>query len=154
MARTLRLAILTGVLAALVVGTGTVLADHGSDSKLIQSGMAGLPSTFVGKPLAGVNGAGHAWAIDEGSAKLTSDGQLILNVEGLVLSPEGNNPVTSGRAIVSCNGGANIILSAPVPFDAAGDAHVKAHLTLPSQCLAPTIFFGNGTGTAWFAVSG
>ena len=53
-----------------------------------------------------MKGAGHAWAIDEGTAKLFSDGRLKVNVEGLVLTPEGTNPVTTGRAVVSCNGGA------------------------------------------------
>jgi hypothetical protein len=161
MIRSLRLAILVGMLGALVLGTGTVLAGPGPGEKLIDSGMAGLPPAFVNPAgttnkilLAGVAGAGHAWAIRDGHASLERDGHLDVHVHGLVLTPEGINPVTSGRAIVSCNGGADIVLSSVVSFNAKGDAHVHETVSLPSQCLAPVIFFGNASGASWFAVSG
>lgn len=167
MARTLRLAVLIGVLAALVIGTGTALAGPGGQGgpggpggKLLDSGMAGLPPAFVNPAgttnkilLAGVAGAGHAWAIRDGHAKLDRNGHLDLHVHGLVLTPEGTNPVTSGKAVVSCNGGADLISSSTVPFDSKGDAHVNQVLALPAQCLAPTVFF-TSAGGAWFAVSG
>jgi hypothetical protein len=167
MARTLRLAILIGVLAALVIGTGTVLAGPGPGDphgKLVDTSLAGLPASFVGKLLAGVTGAGHPWDIKDGHATLDRNGHLDLHVHGLVLShtdggpaTEGTNPVPSGRAIVSCNGGVgegNTVMSDVVPFSVPnGDAHVNQRLTLPSSCLAPTIFFGSASG-AWFAVSG
>jgi hypothetical protein len=167
MARTLRLAILIGVLAALVAGTGTVLAGPGlggPGGKLVDTSLAGLPATFTGKLLAGVTGAGHPWDIKEGHARLDRDGHLDLHVDGLVLShteggppTEGTNPIPSGRAVVSCNGGVgdgNIVMSGVVTFSVPnGDAHVNQRLALPAQCLAPTIFFGSTTG-AWFAVSG
>jgi hypothetical protein len=151
--RSLRLAILVGVLAALVVGTGTAFAGPGGSHKILDTRLVGLaaPGTVV----AGVTGAGHAWAIDHGNAKLFSDGRVDLTVEGLVLTPEGTNPVANGRVVVSCNGGGagNIVQSGLVPFSPDGDAHFNNWLTLPSPCLAPVIFFTSGGG-AWFAVSG
>ena len=159
MARTLRIAVLIGVLAALVVGTGTVVADqghgHGHNQKIIRTTLVGVPNPPV--TIAGVQGAGHAWAIDRGEATLRADGRLDLRVRGLVLTPEGTNPVATGVAIVSCNGGASpgdIVLSAPVPLSVpTGNARVREKLHLPSPCFAPTIFFGSVTGR-WFAVSG
>ena len=165
MARTLRIAVLIGVLAALVAGTGTVVADqdHGHNQKIIRTTLIGVPNPPV--TIAGVRGAGHAWDIDRGEATLRANGRLDLRVRGLVLThttpgspaPEGTNPVPTGIAIVSCNGGVNpgdIVMSAPVPFSVpTGNARVRETLHLPSPCFAPTIFFGS-VGGAWFAVSG
>jgi len=152
MVRSIRLAVLIGLLAALVVGSGTVAAGG---PKILDTRLAGLPTPRL--VLAGVTGAGHAWAIADGNAKLFADGRLHVEVEGLVLTPEGTNPVGSGRAVVSCNGGAtpaDIVMSAVVPLSIPdGNAVVDQKLTLPSPCLAPTIFFASAGG-AWFAVSG
>jgi hypothetical protein len=158
MARSLRFAIATAVLAGLVLGTGSAVAakdGHDKADKILDTRLVGLavPRTVI----AGVTGAGHAWAIDEGRAKLFSDGRLQVKIEGLVLTPEGTNPVATGRAIVSCNGGAtpaDIVMSDVVSLSVPdGDARVDQHLSLPSTCLAPVIFFASATG-AWFAVSG
>ncbi|HEX5450997.1 MAG TPA: hypothetical protein VFW86_01290 [Candidatus Limnocylindrales bacterium] len=161
MARSFRIAILVGVLATLVVGVGAVAARPGH-GRLVDTSLAGLPATFTGKLLAGVTGAGHPWDIQEGHARLDRDGQLELEVQGLVLShtaagvppTEGTNPIPTGRAVVSCNGGADIVMSDIVNFSVpTGDAEVDQKLALPSQCLAPTVFF-TSAGGAWFAVSG
>ena len=155
MRRSLRFAIATALLAGLVLGTGSVAAAIRGHHKILQTRLVGL--AVKGTVIAGVTGAGHAWAIDEGNAKLFADGRLLINVEGLVLSPEGTNPVTSGKGVVSCNGGAtpaDIVRSAVVPLSIPdGDAHVNQWLTLPSPCLNPVIFFASATG-GWFATSG
>ena len=154
MVRSIRLAVLIGLLAALVLGTGTVAAAKGGQHKILDVQLIGL--AVPGTVIAGVSGAGHAWAIDEGNAKLFSDGRLLINVEGLVLTPEGINPVAMGKGVVSCNGGAtaaDIISSDLVPLSRPdGDAHVNQVLALPSPCLNPVIFF-TSPGGAWFAVS-
>src|SRR4029079_12225460 len=91
MRRSLRVAIAPALLAGLVLGTGTVAAANRGHHKILDVPLIGLavPRTVI----AGGTGAGHAWAIDEGNAKLFSDGRLLINVEGLVLTPEGTNPV-------------------------------------------------------------
>jgi hypothetical protein len=153
MARSLRFAIATALLASLAFGGAASAASSGRH-KVLDADMIGLavPKTVI----AGVTGAGHAWAIDEGNAKLFSDGRVLVNVEGLVLTPEGTNPVPTGRAIVSCNGGAtpaDIVMSDVVPLSVPdGDAHVNQWLTLPSPCLNPVVFFASAGG-AWFAVT-
>jgi hypothetical protein len=154
MRRSIRFAIATALLAGLVLGTGTVAAANRGHHKILDVPLIGLavPRTVI----AGVTGAGHAWAIDEGNAKLFSDGRLLINVEGLVLTPEGTNPVATVKGVVSCNGGAtaaDIVSSDVVPLSIPdGDAHINQWLTLPSPCLNPVIFVTNAGG-AWFAVS-
>ena len=149
MARSLRLAIAIGLLAGLVVGTGTVVADPDSSNKILDT------------RLVGVNGAGVAWTTDDSRAKLFSDGRLLLDVEGLVFlsGPNaGRNTVAQGRATVVCNGNANPatdrVNSDPIAFSIPdGDAHFNAVLTLPSPCFAPIVFF-TSVGGNWFAISG
>ena len=164
MIRSFRLAILVGVVAALVVGTGTTLAGSNGNQKLVDASMAGLPASLTGRSLAGVTGAGHPWDIGRGDAQLDTNGHLKVHVQGLVLShttagvppSEGTNPVPTGRAVVSCNGGGagNLVMSDIVPFSVPdGDAHVNQWVTLPSPCLAPVVFFASAGG-AWFAVTG
>ena len=154
MIRTLRLAVAFGLLATLVVGTGTVAAESGGRHKVLDAQLVGLavPGTIV----AGVTGAGHAWSIEEGNAKLFSDGRVLVNVEGLVLFPEGTQPVANVRVKVSCNGGGagNIVSSGNVPLSQPeGDMHFNDWLTLPSPCLDPVIFV-TSTGGSWFATTG
>src|SRR5262245_39388093 len=152
MVRSLRIATAVALLAAFVVGTGTVVAasEHG---KVFDAKFVGLevPRTVV----AGVTGAGHAWAIESGKAKIYADDRVQVIVEGLVLTPEGNNPVASGLVVVSCNGGGtgNIVQSGPVPLSVPdGNAEFKGTLALPSPCLDPAVFF-TSPGGAWFAVA-
>lgn len=154
MTRMLRIGVTLGLFAALTAGAGTAAAAAGGNHKVFDANMFGLPAPRV--VLAGVTGAGHAWAIEHGNAKIFSDGRVLVNVEGLVLTPEGINPVASGRAVVSCNGGAtaaDIVMSDIVPLSMPdGDAHVNQHLALPSPCADPVVFFTNNTG-AWFAAT-
>jgi hypothetical protein len=151
MRRSLRIAIATALLAGLVLGTGSVAAANRGHHKILDVQLIGLavPRTVI----AGVTGAGHAWAIDEGNAKLFSDGRLLINVEGLVLTPEGTNPVGMVKGEISCNGGTTIVSTDLVPLSIPdGDAHINQWLTLPSPCLDPVIFVTNAAGN-WFAVS-
>ena len=152
MVRSLRIAAALGLVASLVLGTGSVAAATGHH-KIVDSGFIGLPS--AGLVLAGVAGAGHAWAIADGNAKLFEDGRVKLDVEGLVLTPEGTNPVANGRIVVSCNGGGagNVVQSGLVPLSIPdGNAAFHGRLPIPSPCLDPVVFFAS-PGGAWFAAA-
>ena len=154
MIRTIRLAVALGLLAAMVVGTGTAAAQSGGQHKVLDARLIGLATP--GTVIAGVTGAGHAWSIEEGNAKLFSDGRVLVNVEGLVLFPEGTQPAANVRVVVSCNGGGtgNIVQSGLVPLSQPeGDMHFNDWLTLPSPCLTPVIFVTSQNGS-WFATTG
>jgi hypothetical protein len=148
MIRKVRIAFALTSLAVLTAAT--VVTASAGGRNVFTATMTGLttPGTFV----AGLQGAGAAWMIDEGFATLKADGRLHVEVEGLVLL-NGTNPIDTGRAAVSC-GGVVVATTDPVDFSDAGDAEVSAVVSLPSECIAPTVFFTNPAGTRWFAVTG
>ena len=131
--------------------------------------MAGVSEPFTGasNPIRGVNGGGLPWEIDEGTGELRDNGRLRIEVEGLVLArrapvPEnlrGTNPVPEFVAIVSCltssGGTAQTVNVATNPVSAtpAGDARIRANVTLPTPCFAPIVFVAS-SGGSWFAVTG
>jgi hypothetical protein len=159
--RSLRIAILAGALAA-VVAVGSTVASDGNRT-ILEGKLAGLPASLTSTPTApnmfmGAIGGGAPWRIASGEAKLSSGGQLEVQVEGLVLAAgprAGTNPVPTGRALVSCSG-AVVAMSDSVPFSPTGDAEVDTMVSLPASCLAPVIFFAGDTagGPRWFAVTG
>ncbi len=146
---------LVGAAIAVAVAAGTVVADPGT--KVLDASMTGIPT--AGQVLLGVKGGGLPWVLDRGDAKLFADGRLQVSVRHLVLAAggaAGTNPIPTGRAIVACNGGADIVMTDTVPFSPDGNAKVEATVSLPSPCLAPVVFFAGqtGNGPLWFAVTG
>ena len=142
------------LLAASLVG-GVAMADPGT--KLVDASMTGIPTG--GLALQGVAGGGIPWVLERGDARLFADGRLEVSVRHLVLAAgalKGTNPIAQGRAIVTCNGGATVLMSDLVPYSADGNAMVETTLQLPSPCLAPVVFFAGqtGNGPRWFAVTG
>ncbi len=156
MIRSIRIALVGGVLVALVAA-GTTAASNGN-RKVLDATMAGIPTSLAGQVFMGATGGGLPWRLSGGTVKLWSDGRLVVEVEGLVLAAgpnEGRNPIPTGRALVSC-GGAVVAMSDSVPFSPEGDAEVEAQVDLPASCLAPVVFFAGNTaaGPRWFAVTG
>ena len=151
MSRSIRL--LFALTLLVVLAAATVSTASAGGRKVLSSSMVAIPA---GAPtLFGVAGGGVAWVIDEGSATLTADGRLHVEVQGLVIASSGVNPVATGRAIVACDGAA-VASTDAVPFSRAGDAEVDATVSLPSPCFAPAVFFAGvtGGGDRWFAVTG
>lgn len=142
--------------------------------------MVAVDGAFVGtdNPIRGINGGGLAWLIDEGEARLDTDGELRVEVEGLVLAVSGANPVQMFFATLSClesdGSGTTVDVAntdtATVPADAEGDAEIRENIGPLSTCVAPIVFvrgdlssipgnpFGNPVGPdpadPWFAISG
>jgi hypothetical protein len=149
MSRTVRLTLALGLVAALVFATTTTAAASGR--KVFSSSMVGLPTGSL--VLDGLTGGGVPWSIDEGAATLTADGRLHVEVQGLVVTSTGVNPVTSGRAIVTC-AGTPVASTDTVPFSTpGGNAEVDAQVTLPSPCLDLAVFFTTASNR-WLAVTG
>jgi hypothetical protein len=157
MARSLRLAAVLALAGALLVG-GTVSGDPGG-VKLLDASMTGIPSGAASL-FPGVSGGGLPWMLDKGDARLFADGRLQVTVQGLVFasgSNTGRNTIPTGRAIVSCNNGQDIVESSTVSYSVPeGDARVNEQIELPATCLGPIVFFAGVTsgGPRWFAVTG
>ena len=157
MARSLRFAAVLALGGALLIG-GTVSGDPGG-VKLLDASMTGVPAGQASL-FPGVIGGGIPWALEKGDARLFADGRLQVKVEGLVFASgpnAGRNTIPTGRAIVSCNNGQQVIESGAVPYSVPeGDAQVNEQIQLPATCLGPIVFFAGVTpgGPRWFAVTG
>ncbi|MEO5983016.1 MAG: hypothetical protein ABIQ13_11935 [Pedococcus sp.] len=153
-----RLAAATGaVVAAVAFGSTAALASGSSsgheknDESILRASIAG--SLVTDPMLFGVKAGGAPWVIDEGEARLSRDGSVRVEVEGLVIPGRGN-PVPQLSASVAC-GGAVVATTAPVAFDAMGDAKIRARVMLPDRCLAPAILLNpNGNAAVYIGVSG
>ena len=70
----------------------------------------------------GVPGAGAQWSIGDAEVDLRSDGRLEIDVEGLIVTPLGRNPLAQFKAIVICQSvvdGAPAVVNVPTEaFDA------------------------------------
>jgi len=136
--------------------------DSDSDDELFEiENFVGVSGPFLGSANAirGVNGAGAAWVLDEIEAEVEADGTFTVEVEGLVLTSTGTNPVANFRAILSClvSSGTTVttsnMMTGLFPADTEGDAEIRATLTLPATCVAPIVFV-TSPGGSWFAASG
>ncbi len=156
MSRSIRTAAVLALGAALLVG-GTALGDSGG-VKTFDASLAGIPAGAAAM-FPGITGGGAPWKLEKGDARLFSDGRLQVEVHGLVLAAGpnvGKNPFPTGRAFVSCNGGAVVVGSSVVDYSPEGDASVNERIELPAPCLGPVVFFAGitGGGPRWFAVTG
>ena len=148
MSRVIRLALALTLLLVLTVSAVSTATAGGR--RVLDSKMAGLP--VANTVLYGLTGGGLPWSIDEGRVQLFANGRLHVEVEGLVLTSTGANPVTTGKAILTC-AGAPVAETGTVPFSGTGDATIDAVITLPELCQGPAVFFTNAGGR-WFAVTG
>jgi len=176
-----------GIAARTCLAVGSILftlqamrgeARAGGGEKLLEFkqlvGVSGVflqpPSNQNPQPLRSVLGGGVPWVIDKGEARLKENGELKVEVEGLVLDPNdpivqrlglgGINPVAQFFATLSCLDTAGNVINidtAPVAASLEGDAKVKEVLDLPETCIAPIILVRGVSApfqNPWFAASG
>ena len=159
--------IAAAMMVALVVQVSS--AGLGGNDVLKFDTMFGVDGPFVGttNPVRDVPGGGLPWQIERGRGELRADGEVRVNVDGLVLlegapvpeALQGTNPVPAFRAIVSCltivNGAVatSNVSTEPFPASPEGDAKIKATVALADPCLAPIVFVTSPTGQ-WFAATG
>jgi hypothetical protein len=157
------------VAAILVLAVGllaqTSSAGPGGNSDVLRfKTMAGVipPYTGPANPIRGVAGAGAPWRIDSANGSLKENGELAIEVEGLVLTSTGTNPQAAFRALVNCqtivDGTAVIVnrVTAPFPATPTGDATFEGQIDLPRPCFGPIVFVTTGAGDPprWFSVTG
>ena len=157
----------TLVLGALLVGgfTFQAAASSSSHGKVLEFGtMAPVVAPFTGptNPIRGIGGGGVPWQISSGRGELSSNGDLKVEVRGLVIVASRVNPIAAFRGVVNCLTpdspvtGVNVVTD-PVPATSNGNARIDARLALPHPCIAPIVFVTNGGGAApgaWFATTG
>ncbi len=125
--------------------------------------MVGVSGPFIGmrNSIRGVPGAGAAWVVRGGAdGELKQDGQLKVEVRGLVLVSTLMNPSPNFRGLVSCLGIGDDgevaivnISTGDFPADMDGNSNIESTVELPTPCFAPIIFVTSPTGS-WFSVTG
>ena len=146
---------------------GTVSAkDNSKSPKVLKFDlMVGVSGSFQGttNSIRGISGGGLPWILSKGEGKLSADGKIKVEVEGLII-PGGltpvPNPVPFFKAIVSClsidEGGNALIINVETglfPASELGDSKIKDTVELPNPCIAPIIFVTAPSGV-WFAATG
>lgn len=153
-----------GLLTALSAGA------RADDAVLEADTMFAVDGPFLGNanPIRGVNGGGLPWVLDKAKVELDSDGELEVEVEGLIIPADagfGFNPAPFFRAIVSClsvDAGGNVVTANVMTTNEAevmegdprnGDAKIEADVELPAPCVAPIVFV-TSPGGSWFSATG
>ncbi|MEO7746447.1 MAG: hypothetical protein ABIV05_09500 [Actinomycetota bacterium] len=152
------------LLALAVVPASSAIASGGDDAQegghhslLLKSSLAG---SQLGETVFGKNAGGAPWVLTEGQAKVTSDGRLQVEIDGLIIPALGRNPVAMVTVTLLCNG---VIAgtTAPAPLSMAGDAEIEAKVSVPARCLAPVVMVNpvnekvpQGNTGVFIAVSG
>jgi hypothetical protein len=162
-----------GIAAILVFAVGRPSAaaatsgTHTSSRDIVEfQTMFSNHSPFIGAAgaIRGVPAAPLPWMNHSVEGDLDANGQLDIDVDGLVLANDpavpanlrGTNPVPSFAGIVSCISSVATVTVTTANFTAtpAGNAHIHQKLTLPSPCVAPIVFVTSPNGGVWFAVTG
>ena len=153
----------------LALGLGLIaqasLAGSGRNSTVLKfKTMVGVVAPYTGpvNAIRGIPGGGVPWSIDKANGTLKENGDLDVEVKGLIIIATGVNPFPTFRAVVSCQSiadGAAVIVNrvtAPFPATTTGDAQFEGNVSLPSPCIAPVVFVTAGTGDppAWFSATG
>lgn len=92
-----------------------------------------------GATIATVPSGGAPWVVRHGTAILTDEGRLRVDVRGLILPSTGNTgPVTQVAASVVCS---NVVAatSKAVNLTSTGNAEIRAKVALPSPCLGAVV---------------
>ena len=127
--------------AALAITALAGCADGGKRVE-IESKMVACPAQAA---IGDVPSCGKAWKLRSGKAELERDGELEVEVKGLVLNdastgqangtPDGVDGVAAG---VLC-GGKVVAQTDAVPLSKEGDAKIDTRVSVPSDCAKPVI---------------
>lgn len=151
------------ILAAIAVMTLSVAAPASAGPRpapplLRVSLAASLPTDPA---IHGVTAGTNPWAIDRGVAVVRERGRVRATVRGLILT-EGQfagtaGPVTSISASVYCGADSTpaVATTPAAPLSLDGDGETVARVTLPDDCLAPTVLVHpNGNTAVYIAAAG
>ena len=154
---------LAGILVLFLVGMFPSFALTDDSIARFKGGIGVLPvSSAAGTPntVRTVNPAGQAWVIADLDAKVTMDGSIKVDGEGLLLAGGngiGSNANASVFATLICGATAPFSLhssnAAGVPLEANGDFRIDDFLSPlpPASCAAPVLLIRNAANGGWFA---
>jgi hypothetical protein len=166
--------ILVGAIGSKAAASTSTPAEDDHPTHVLQfDTLLGNSAPFIG-PAGSVRvvpAAPLPWMVRSAHGALDKNGQLNVDVDGLVLANDpsvppslrGTNPVPFFAAVVSCrtgSGGAvvtsNVMTNNFPATMPTGHAQIHQKLTLAHPCVAPVILITSPgpTGFVWFAVTG
>ena len=163
-----KLAVAAGTLLAVALAAPAAFAGRPHDILAFET-MVGVPNDLTGSqsngPLRGLSGGGIPWMLSRAKGSLDTNGDLKIEVTGLVLAAgpnAGSNPIATFKGLVSCvnaDGTFTNVSTGTFPATTGpaslggGNADIEATVSLPSPCIAPIVFV-TSTGGSWFAATG
>ncbi|MBK8018877.1 MAG: hypothetical protein IPK20_20670 [Betaproteobacteria bacterium] len=161
----MRISLFKAVSASAVIASFFVFGTAKADDTLLESKLRACPSD--GTSIGGVNSCGKVWKIKSGEVELDRDGDLEVEIKGLVLDDASTgefNGTADGvtQVVVSlvCGGGSKASVVAETdrfPLSKNGKADIETKLRMPSQCVAPVILvreIWDGKVGGWLAATG
>jgi hypothetical protein len=150
--------ILAAALALAVAGPAA------ADDEILEGKLRACPSD--GTSIGGVNSCGKIWKLKSGEVELGRDGDIEVELRGLVL-----NDTTTGEFNGTADGVTQVVVSlvcggskASVvaesdrfPLSKDGRADIETKLRLPAQCIAPIVLVREvweGKVGGWLAATG
>jgi hypothetical protein len=151
----------------LILAAALTLAFAGpaaADSEILEGKLRACPSD--GTSIGGVNSCGKIWKIKSGEVELGRNGDIEVELRGLVL-----NDATTGEFNGTADGVTQVVVSlvcggskASVvaesdrfPLSKDGRADIETKLRLPAQCIAPIVLVREvweGKVGGWLAATG
>lgn len=159
--------VVSGIVAAAVVGAtiaGTTAMSRGHDDnhKVFSQSLVGLPAAQK-IAIDGIPAAGAPWAVGKvNNVSISARGDLRLDVKGLLITGTGGpndgttGPVRQVIATLACANG-DTASTSEAPLQSDGDAKIRDHITIPTDCLAPVVLvriFGLAPTDPWIAATG
>jgi hypothetical protein len=150
--------IVAAVLALAVAGPAA------ADDEILEGKLRACPSD--GTSIGGVNSCGKIWKLKSGEVELGRDGDIEVELRGLVLNDASTgefNGTADGvtQVVVSlvCGGSkASVVAESDrFPLSKDGRADIETKLRLPAQCIAPIVLvreIWDGKVGGWLAATG
>ena len=123
-----------------------VSAGNAGAADLFESALAG--KQVANQEIAGISpDVAQPWVVAEGEVEIGEDGELELEVEGLLLLDGTIGPIRSvfaslvcQKTVASADPTNEVVAStADVPLSASGDAEIADVIALPDVCVAPIV---------------
>ena len=129
-----------------------------AEAASIEGELIGIPGTPPTLTLRTIGPAGAPWSVADSEVELESNGDLEVEIEGLIVVPLGLNPFPSVDAVLTCEGVGIVGLPISGSLSPAGDGELKGNigssLAALSPCVGPIIIVTNPGSSAWFAATG
>lgn len=128
-----------GIVLAMAALVGAGCAGR---TKEVESHLVACPTKVA---IGDVPACGKVWKLRSGEAELEKDGDLEVEVKGLVLNDpstgeaNGTPDGVDGVAAAVVCGGKVAAQTDVVPLSKAGDAKIKTKVTVPNDCAKPVI---------------